>query len=136
MSFTFGRTTSTTNYGSASTDYKYASRYYLAKPGYLQSLTALVSVDGGGSAPTRLFIYDIDGDAYPDALLGSTTAQTIPARLATSTWALTPGLRRSTSTATTPAGTRSTTGTSTLTARATRGERLLTVPGATASSGR
>lgn len=78
MSWTFGRTTTTGYNGSASADNKYAGRFLNATAGDLQSLSAYVSVDAGGPAPTRFAIYTQSG-ADPGDLIAQTEAVSIPA---------------------------------------------------------
>jgi hypothetical protein len=75
MSFTFGRTTTTTNSGSATANNKYGGKFTLDTPGDLQSITALISVDAGGAAPTRYGCYN----ASTYALVASTVDETVPA---------------------------------------------------------
>jgi hypothetical protein len=75
VSFTFGRTTTTSYSGSAVAHNKYGGKYPLYTTGVLQSITALVSVDAAGPAPVRYGVYS----ASTYALIASTVAETVPA---------------------------------------------------------
>jgi hypothetical protein len=80
MTFTFGRTTSTDNYGNCTYDNKYASKYPLSQAGTLQKITALLSVDAGLACSVRFGVYDDDGyGGQPGTLLGYTESIQLPA---------------------------------------------------------